>query len=179
MSDFETEQEQVWAGAFGDDYVDRSQGVHQIASRTAMWSRALRSCGPIGSATEFGANVGLNLRALRSLLPDAELTGVEINTKAAQILREEGTIQVLEGSLLNTAPSAAADLALTCGVLIHINPDCLGTAYDQLARGSRRYVAIAEYYNPVPTEVIYHGTVSGCISGISQASSSTRIPISR
>jgi pseudaminic acid biosynthesis-associated methylase len=157
MSDFETEQEQVWAGAFGDDYVDRSQGAHQIASRTAMWSRILRSCSSLGSVTEFGANTGLNLRALRHLLPEAELTGVEINAKAAQILREEGTIQVLEGSLLNTAPSAAADLALTCGVLIHINPDCLGTAYDQLARGSRRYVAIAEYYNPVPTEVIYRG----------------------
>jgi len=157
MSDFQTDQERFWAGDFGDQYVDRSQGAQHVASRTAMWSRILRSCGSVGSVTEFGANIGLNLRALRNLLPEAELTGVEINPKAAQMLRSEGTIEVLEGSLLDTAPSAPADLAFTCTVLIHINPDHLGRAYDQLARGSRRYVVISEYYNPAPTEVIYRG----------------------
>jgi spore coat polysaccharide biosynthesis protein SpsF len=157
MGEFETKQELFWAGEFGDDYVDRSRGAHHIASRTAMWSRILQSCGTVGSVTEFGANVGLNLRALRTLLPEAELAGVEINPKAAQILRAEGTIKVLEGSLLDTAPSAPADLAFTCTVLIHINPDRLGTAYDQLARGSRRYVVMSEYYNPAPTEVVYRG----------------------
>jgi spore coat polysaccharide biosynthesis protein SpsF len=157
MSEFETEQEQFWAGEFGDEYIDRSQGARHIASRTAMWSRILRACAPIASATEFGANIGLNLRALRSLLPDAELTGVEINAKAAQILRNEGTIEVLEGSLLDTAPSAPSDLAFTCGVLIHVNPDRLATAYDQLARGSRQYVVISEYYNPTPTQIAYRG----------------------
>lgn len=123
----------------------------------AMWSRILGSCGPIASATEFGANVGLNLRALRNLLPEANLVGVEINAKAAQILRDEGTIEVLEGSFFDTAPSTPADLAFTRGVLIHIDPDRLGTAYAQLARSSRRYVVICEYYNPTPTEVIYRG----------------------
>jgi pseudaminic acid biosynthesis-associated methylase len=157
MSEFVTNQERFWAGAFGDDYVERSQGAHHIASRTAMWSRILRSCGSIRSVTEFGANVGLNLRALRNLLPEAELAGVEINPKAAEILRAEGTIKVLEGSLLDTAPSAPADLAFTCTVLIHINPDRLETAYEQLARGSRRYVVISEYYNPAPIEVVYRG----------------------
>jgi spore coat polysaccharide biosynthesis protein SpsF len=157
MSGFETEQERFWAGDFGDEYVDRSQGAHHIASRTAMWSRILRSCGSIRSVTEFGANIGLNLRALRNLLPEAELTGVEINSKAAQVLRSEGTIKVLQGSLLDTAPSAPADLAFTCTVLIHISPDHVGIAYEQLARGSRRYVVISEYYNPAPAEVTYRG----------------------
>jgi len=157
MSGFETEQEQFWAGEFGDEYVDRSEGAAHIAPRTAMWSRILRSCAPIASATEFGANIGLNLRALRNLLHEAELTGVEINAKAAQILRSEGTIKVLEGSLFDTAPSTPADLAFTCGVLIHIHPDRLAEAYDQLARGSRRYVVISEYYNPTPTQVVYRG----------------------
>ena len=157
MSSFETDQERFWAGEFGDEYVDRCQGAGRIASRTAMWSRILRSCGPIASVTEFGANIGLNLKALRNLLPDAELTGVEINAKAAQILRNEGTIKVLEGSLFDTAPSTPSDLAFTGGVLIHVNPDRLENAYDQLARSSRRYVVMSEYYNPTPTEVIYRG----------------------
>ena len=157
MSGFETDQERFWAGDFGDEYVDRSQGAHHIASRTAMWSRILRSCSSLGSVTEFGANIGLNLRALRSLLPEAELTGVEINAKAAQILRGEGTFTVLEGSLFDAVLSAPADLAFTCTVLIHINPDQLKTAYEQLARGSKRYVVISEYYNPTPAQVVYRG----------------------
>ena len=41
--------------------------------------------------------------------------------------------------------------------MIHINPDRLGTAYDQLARGSRRYIVMSEYYNPAPTDVTYRG----------------------
>ncbi len=157
MSDFGTDQERFWAGEFGNDYVDRSQGALHIASRTAMWSRILQSCDSIGSVTEFGANVGLNLRALQNLLPAAKLTGVEINSKAASILRSDGTIEVLEGSLFDTAPTVPADLAFTCTVLIHIHPNRVEAAYARLAGSSRRYVVISEYYNPVPTEVIYRG----------------------
>ena len=157
MSSFDTDQESFWAGDFGDEYVDRSQGAQHHASRTAMWSQILRCCDPIASATEFGANVGLNLRALRTLLPDAELAGVEINAKAAEILRSEGSFQVFEGSLFDTAPPSPADLAFTCTVLIHLHPERLNAAYDQLARSSRRYVVISEYYNPSPVQVVYRG----------------------
>ncbi len=122
-----------------------------------MWSRILQSCDSIGSVIEFGANVGLNLRALQNLLPATKLTGVEINSKAASILRSDGTIEVLEGSLFDTALTVPADLAFTCTVLIHIHPNRLEAAYARLAGSSRRYVVISEYYNPVPTEVIYRG----------------------
>ena len=179
MSDFETEQERFWAGAFGDDYVNRSQG----ASSDRFTYRDV-----VARPSELRADrIGNRVWRERWSQPEgASKPSTGCGTNRSRDQRQgrsdpsrRGTIQVLEGSLLNTAPSAAADLALTCGVLIHVDPARLGTAYDQLAHGSRRYVAIAEYYNPVPTEVIYHGTVSGCISGISQASSSTRIPISR
>lgn len=157
MSSFKTEQERFWAGSFGDEYVERSQGASHIASRTAMWARILRHCGSIESVTELGANIGLNLRALRSLLPQAQLAGVEINPKAAKILRSEGSIEVLEGSFLEKVPTTPADLAIVCTVLIHINPASLALAYDQLAKASRKYVAIAEYYNRSPTEIVYRG----------------------
>jgi pseudaminic acid biosynthesis-associated methylase len=157
MTDFETDQERFWAGEFGDDYVERSQGACHVATRTAMWSRILHSCSRIASVIEFGPNIGLNLRALRALLPEAKLCGVEINTKAAEILRSEGTIDVLEGSFLDTVPSSPADLCFTCTVLIHVNPNRLRDAYARLAGSSRRYVVISEYYNPTPTEVMYRG----------------------
>ncbi len=152
-----TEQEDFWRGEFGDTYVERSQGEDLIATRTALWSSILKGCGPIGSVTEFGANIGLNLRALRTLLPNAKLSGVEINASAAAKLRELEGVEVLEGSLLDTAPAKPADLAFTCTVLIHINPERLADAYAQLARASARYAVICEYYNPAPVEVSYRG----------------------
>lgn len=152
-----TEQEDFWRGDFGDAYVERSQGADLVAARTALWSSILKSCGPIESVTEFGANIGLNLRALRTLLPQAKLSGVEINASAAAQLRELEDVEVLEGSLLDTAPAAPADLAFTCTVLIHINPERLADAYAQLARAAGRYAVICEYYNPAPVEVSYRG----------------------
>ena len=157
MNRFKTQQEEFWAGSFGDEYVERSQGADHIASRTAMWARILRRCHSLESVTELGANVGLNLRAIRRLLPKAQLTGVEINAKAAEILRGEGSIEVLEASFLEQVPSVPADLAIVCTVLIHINPERLPEAYEQLAGSSKRYVVISEYYNPSPTEIAYRG----------------------
>jgi len=41
-------------------------------------------------AGEFGANIGLNLMALRQLLPEADLSAIEINRKAVESLRRLG-----------------------------------------------------------------------------------------
>lgn len=161
MNGFATAQEAFWAGDFGDAYVDRSQGARLEAARTHLWGRILSRCGPIGSVTEFGANVGLNLAAVRRLLPDAALHGVEINAKAAATLRERAPslapLSVQQGSLLDTAPPQPSDLAFTCTVLIHVAPDMLARAYDQLAKAAKTYVLICEYYNPAPVPVLYRG----------------------
>ena len=152
-----TEQEAFWSGEFGDDYVQRCRGDKALAARHALWARILKSCGPIGSVTEFGANIGLNLRALHALLPGAALSGVEINARAAEELAQLGYVDVLQGSLLDTAPPQPADLAFTCTVLIHINPDALPRAYAQIAKAAGRYAVICEYYNPTPVQVPYRG----------------------
>ncbi len=156
-----TAQEMFWAGEFGDSYVDRCQGASLEAARTHLWARILQRCEPIASVTEFGANVGLNLAALRCLRPQAALRAVEINAKAAAALRARAAalapLEVMEGSLLDTAPDAVSDLAFTCTVLIHIAPERLNAAYRQLAKAARRYVVICEYYNPTPVSVSYRG----------------------
>lgn len=153
----ETEQEQFWRGGFGDEYVDRCRGDKALAARLALWGRILQSTQSIGSITEFGANIGLNLQALHGLVPAARLHGVEINTKAAEELKALGFVDVHEGSLLDTAPEEQADLAFTCTVLIHINPDELPRAYAQIANATKRYAVICEYYNPSPVEIGYRG----------------------
>jgi spore coat polysaccharide biosynthesis protein SpsF len=151
-----TAQEEFWSGRFGDDYVERNQGGVLLASKTAFLAHALSGTGPIQSAIELGANVGLNLIALRRLLPKIELEAVEINSKAASRLREL-PVRVHERSLLDFAPSATYDLVLISGVLIHLAPETLPAAYELLHTLSRRYLLIAEYYNPTPVEVPYRG----------------------
>jgi len=152
-----TEQEEFWRGAFGDAYVERSQGPALVAARTALWARILKSCAGIETVTEFGANIGLNLRAMAALLPEARFTGIEINAGAARQLAALERVTAIEGSMLDVAPEAHADLAFTCTVLIHINPERLPDAYARLAGAARRYAVICEYYNPSPVEVAYRG----------------------
>ena len=49
------------------------------------------------------------------------------------------------------------DLVLIKGVLIHIHPNELQNVYKLLYKASRKYICIAEYYNPSPVEVKYRG----------------------
>jgi pseudaminic acid biosynthesis-associated methylase len=113
--------------------------------------------GPI----EIGSNRGLNLDAIKNLLPTCQTTGLEINSHAAKECADKGH-QVFEGSILSP-PLAAnelsgrADLSIASGVLIHINPDSLNIAYELLYALSKRFILISEYFNPVPVAIPYRG----------------------
>jgi len=48
-------------------------------------------------------------------------------------------------------------LTLIKGVLIHINPDELQAVYAKLVQTCRRYLLVAEYYNPSPVTIPYRG----------------------
>lgn len=157
MSSFSTPQEQFWAGQFGDDYTDRNTGARWVASNLALFSRILAATTGIRSVIEFGANRGLNLLALRQLLPDARLAAVEINGKAVEALRQFPWLEVAHSSILDFRPKAASDLVLVKGVLIHLNPDVLPGVYELLHAASARYVCIVEYYNPSPVTIPYRG----------------------
>lgn len=157
MKKYGTPQEDFWAGEFGDQYVDRNRSQGLAASCVAFWASVLRRTRNIASVCELGANIGLNLRALRTLLPSCELAGVEINSKAAGELRSWGEAEVFEQSLFEFAPTRKYDLTFSKGVLIHLNPDLLPKAYDALYNASGRFVCVAEYYNPAPVEVLYRG----------------------
>lgn len=50
-----------------------------------------------------------------------------------------------------------ADLSIASGVLIHINPASLNTAYELLHALSKRFILISEYFNPVPIAIPYRG----------------------
>lgn len=153
-----TPQEEFWAGEFGDLYIDRNNAPAMVDAKEAMFRRALPPAAGIRSVVEFGCNVGLNLVALSRLLPQPDLRGVEINAAAAARARENlPGAQINHGSLFDYTPGTPCDLAFTCGVMIHLNPDMLPAVYAKLAAVSRRFVFIAEYYNPSPVTVSYRG----------------------
>lgn len=157
MKKYVTSQEEFWAGEFGDQYVERNRSQGLAASCVAFWASVLRRTRSVSSVCELGANIGLNLRALRALLPSCELAGVEINSKAASELRSWGEAEVFEQSLFDFNPPRKYDFVFTKGVLIHLNPDLLPKAYNVLYNSSARFICVAEYYNPSPMEVLYRG----------------------
>lgn len=154
---YQTEQEGFWAGEFGDEYAGRNASPELLAGNLAFFSKVLRRCSKIDSVIEFGANIGMNLKALASLLPKAELHAVEINEKAVRELEKLDRVTPYQASLLDFSTNRTFDLAMIKGVLIHIHPDELHKAYDLLEKSSRRFVLIAEYYNPTPVAVPYRG----------------------
>jgi pseudaminic acid biosynthesis-associated methylase len=151
-----TPQEDFWAQEFGAEYADRNRGSALVAANVDLFAQVIRRTGPIGSMLELGANIGLNVQALLSLLPEASISAVEINPRAVEELK---TLQctVHHSSIIGWKSPDTFDLVFTKGVLIHINPDLLSEVYDTMAESSRRFVLVAEYYNPPPVSVAYRG----------------------
>lgn len=157
MNEFKTNQEEFWAGDFGNDYTARNRGVDWIACNTALFAKILSRTQPIRTVIEFGANIGLNLQAIRRLLPGIELSAVEINRKAVDELLLLDHVKVYPKSILEFSPDYSRDLVLVKGVLIHLHPDSLPQVYDLLYETSNRYICLAEYYNPTPVAITYRG----------------------
>jgi len=157
MGDFKTDQESFWAGEFGNGYIDRNSSAGLLSSNKEFFARIVSRARRLESVLELGANVGMNLRALRDLLPDSDLAGVEINQSAAEELAKLPGIEVYYDSIIGFESVKAYDLVFTKGVLIHINPDELSQVYDLMHKTSRRYLMVAEYYNPTPVEISYRG----------------------
>jgi len=154
---FKTEQEDFWAGSFGTEYIQRNQGDALLASNLNFFSRALHAGRGIQTCIEFGANIGMNLKALKLLHPSLELHGIEINSDAALELSQVIPLHVHHTSILEFEPQRTWDLVLIKGVLIHINPNELPQVYDKLVTSTSRYLIVAEYYNPSPVAIPYRG----------------------
>ena len=155
---FKTEQEDFWAGDFGNEYINRNHGEKTIASNINFFTKSLSQAKGVKSCIEFGANLGLNLRALSLLFPGIDVHAVEINTEACNHLEKFiHSSNVYNQSILDFSPNKKYELTLVKGFLIHINPDHLKTVYEKLVASTCRYLMVAEYYNPLPSTVTYRG----------------------
>ena len=155
---FKTEQEKFWSGKFGNEYVIRNNDKKILSSNLNLFSKIFNQLDKPNSLIEFGANIGLNLRAIKLLFPNINLFGIEINKSAAEELTKfikQGN--VFNKSILDFETSQKYDISLIKGVLIHINPEMLKVVYEKLYRTSNQYIIICEYYNPTPVVVNYRG----------------------
>lgn len=157
MKKFSTEQEDFWAGSFGDEYIIRNADSRILASNISLFSKIFNKTEKIHTIIEFGPNIGLNLFAIHQLLPGATLSGVEINKKAVERLKQLNFVNVYHESILDFSTDIQWDFVFTKGLLIHINPDYLEKVYETLVKTSSKYLCIIEYYNPSPVEIPYRG----------------------
>lgn len=158
MGDYSTEQERFWAGEFGTDYITRNQGDALLASNLDFFAKALRATRELKSCIEFGANIGMNLMALKLLHPAQTQHAIEINADAvSQLNKVIPSEHIHHTSILEFEADRVWDLVFTKGVLIHIHPEMLPHVYDKLVEASDRYLLIAEYYNPAPVSIPYRG----------------------
>ncbi len=156
--DYKTEQEKFWSSQeWGDEYVKRNS-YDIVKNNIHFFSKILERTSDINSITEFGSNIGLNLIALKQLLPEAKSSAIEINKNACIELEKLNFLEnIYNQSLFDFECTQQQDLTFTKGVLIHINPEYLDLVYSKLYETSKKYILVAEYYNPSPVEINYRG----------------------
>lgn len=157
MSSYKTSQEKFWAGEFGNEYISRNNGSWLLASNTVLFSSIFKRTRGIQSIIEFGANIGMNIQAIKNILPDVDMHAVEINAKAVEELSKIKELHTYHQSILDFTATQKYDFVFTKGVLIHLEPTILPQVYKTLYDSSKKYICIIEYYNPTPVEIPYRG----------------------
>jgi spore coat polysaccharide biosynthesis protein SpsF len=154
---FNTPQEEFWAGDFGNSYISRNESENLLSSNIVLFADVFSSLDKLPtSIMELGANIGMNVKAMQRLFPNASFTGVEINKQACEILSETGC-EVMHSSIVDAVTSKKYDLVFSKGVMIHLMPDQLIPTYKKMYDWSNRFILFAEYYNPTPVSIPYRG----------------------
>ena len=153
----ETERlESLWAGDFGNAYVDRNSAAGE--SRKSFWDSILSEFA-VSSALEIGCNLGANLEWIAQRSDPSKVFGVDVNAKAIAALhrRLPGVNAVLSPARYLPFRDRLFDLTFTTGVLIHQPEATLPLVMTEIVRCSNNYVLCGEYYADEPTEVPYRG----------------------
>jgi spore coat polysaccharide biosynthesis protein SpsF len=148
--------EELWAGDFGDAYVERNFDAER--GRRAFWHGLLDRI-EARSALEVGCNVGGNLTWIAERLGPGRVAGVDVNARALDELRRRIPGARAERAPARRLPAADReyDLTFTMGVLIHQDPAELPQVMAEIVRCSARYVLCGEYHADRLVEVPYRG----------------------
>ena len=163
-----TQQEQFWAGEFGQQYTDRNTRDRQEwddfyrrnwgLTKTEMNARFVADLPRDARILEVGCNTGMQLRGLQDM-GFINLYGVELQSYAVEKAKQNTSgINIIQGSGFELPfRDGFFDVVCTNGVLIHIAPDDLSNIMSEMVRCSRRFVWGYEYYNADVTAIKYRG----------------------
>lgn len=148
--------EALWAGEFGDAYLDRNIGAAE--GRGPFWDGVMDRY-PVHRVLEVGCTQGDNLIHLARHVPADRIWGVDINPVVLDALRGHvpGVHPVLGVARDLPFPDDSFDLVVTVGLLIHIPDEALEQVMGELVRVSSRYVLSGEYHADEPTRITYRG----------------------
>jgi spore coat polysaccharide biosynthesis protein SpsF len=151
-----TRLEGLWAGGFGNAYVERNPV--SVEPRARFW-RDLLAEHPIRSVLEVGCGQGGNLSLIARLIDPHDVWGIDINAEALMRARANvpGANTVLGVARRLPFRDGLVDLAFTVGVLIHQPESTLPLVMSEIVRCSRRYILWMEYFAERTEEVPYHG----------------------
>jgi len=151
-----TRLEALWAGEFGQAYVDRNRVLDDRRGR--FWSRLIGQH-DIASVLEIGCGQGGNLRPIAQVIEPRNVWGIDVNDRALEIARLGAPgINAVEG-VARQLPfrDGFVDLTFTVVVLIHQPDTTLPIVIAEAVRCARSFVLWAEYHAPTTEEVPYHG----------------------
>jgi len=149
-----TPQIKFWTEKFGNEYVDRNLNSNRC---TVIGKNLLSNNIKITSCCELGANIGLNLDAIKKIY-NCDTFGIEVNKKAFDILKSKH--KSANQTILSYRLKKKFDIVLSVGVLIHQKPSDLRSFYRLLYKLSKKYIYISEYFNPVPIKIKYRGHIN-------------------
>jgi pseudaminic acid biosynthesis-associated methylase len=158
----ETERlEQLWAGKFGDEYVDSS--IATSDGRGEFWLPLMQQLQP-ETVLEIGCSVGPNLQWIAQELTPTRIVGVDVNAKALRLLEERvpGVRAVHAPARELPLADRSIDFVFTFGVLMHQPEASLEKVMSEMVRVARRYLLCGEYYNTETVEV-HHRGVEGAL----------------
>jgi len=162
-------QESIWISIFGEKYTDRNKfdsadsdlfySKHYGISRTEIYKEFLDDLLPKDSKIlEIGCNIGIQLNLLQKLGYN-NLWGIDLQEYALDIGRKQYKGLNLCCASVYDLPfkDNYFDLIFTNGLLIHIHPNNLKFAIQEMYRVSNKYLLSWEYYNDIIINVDYHG----------------------
>jgi pseudaminic acid biosynthesis-associated methylase len=164
----EQNPQEMWDGEFGEEYTDRNKTtIEEVNSHSeeaydiSKIERLERFLGDINrdaNVLEVGSNIGTQLMCLREIGFE-NLYGIDVQRKAIEEAHQQRPkLDIIEGDALDIPfKDGFFDLVFTSGVLIHIPPEDINSAMNEITRCTSKWVYGTEYYAEEYTEVNYRG----------------------
>lgn len=163
----ENNQLKEWKNEFGKTYTDRNNmtveemnSLYKInygITRTELNNEFLNDFDKRIRILEVGSNVGNQLLCLQNM-GFVNLYGLEPQLYAVELSKKNTkSINIIEGNAFDIPfKDNYFDLVFTSGVLIHINPENINNALDEIYRCSNSYIWGFEYFIPAGYEMVQY-----------------------